>query len=132
MTFTDEKDYIMRAIKEMVRVLFSFMFEKNNSGEIVELDSEYEVSGMKLSALLEMIDKGEINEAENLLLEDIDYSEKEDVKAAALFYEYLSEKDEEFLTEHDFTKKEVLDGIKRLIKQAGYGNVIDIVEGIGL
>ena len=28
MYFTDEKDYIMRMIKEMVRVLFSLMFGK--------------------------------------------------------------------------------------------------------
>ena len=28
MNFTDEKDYIMRMIKEMVRVLFSLVFGK--------------------------------------------------------------------------------------------------------
>ena len=36
MNFTDEKDYIMRMIKEMVRVLFSLAFGKEN---------KYEVSG---------------------------------------------------------------------------------------
>lgn len=29
MNFEDEKDYIMRMLKEMVRVLFSLMFGKN-------------------------------------------------------------------------------------------------------
>ena len=38
MNFTDEKDYIMRMIKEMVRVLFSLMFGKKYVS--VELEKE--------------------------------------------------------------------------------------------
>ena len=38
MYFTDEKDYIMRMIKEMVRVLFSLMFGKKYVS--VELEKE--------------------------------------------------------------------------------------------
>ena len=41
-----------------------------------------------------MIDQGDINEAENLLLEDLDYTNKEEVMAAAFFYQHLSQKDE--------------------------------------
>ena len=39
-----------------------------------------------LNDLWEMIDAGQINEAENLLLEKIDYADKEEVMGAALFY----------------------------------------------
>ena len=41
MYFTDEKDYIMRMIKEMVRVLFSLMFGKKYVS--VELEKENKV-----------------------------------------------------------------------------------------
>ncbi|WP_026509787.1 DUF6483 family protein [Butyrivibrio sp. LC3010] len=129
MTFDDEKDYIMRIIKEMVRVLFSLMLGKKYVAVEMERDNGYEVSGRKLAELLEMIDCGEINKAENLLLESLDYSDKNSIAAAAMFYQYLSEKGEEFLIEHDFSREEVLDGISRLIRQAGYADVIDIVEG---
>ncbi|WP_044916196.1 DUF6483 family protein [Butyrivibrio sp. WCE2006] len=129
MTFDDEKDYIMRIIKEMVRVLFSLMLGKKYVAVEMERDNGYEVSGRKLAELLEMIDRGEINKAENLLLESLDYSDKKSIAAAAMFYQYLSEKGEEFLIEHDFSWEEVLDGISRLIRQAGYADVIDIVEG---
>ncbi|WP_026665333.1 DUF6483 family protein [Butyrivibrio sp. FC2001] len=129
MTFDDEKDYIMRIIKEMARVLFSLMLGKKYVAVEMERNNGYEVSGRKLNELLGMIDCGEINRAENLLLEGIDYSDKQSVAAAALFYQYLSEKEEGFLTEHDFSKEEVLDGMNRLLQKSGYGDVIDIVNG---
>ena len=129
MTFDDEKDYIMRIIKEMVRVLFSLMLGKKYVAVEMERDNGYEVSGRKLAELLEMIDRGEINKAENLLLESLDYSDKNSIAAAAMFYQYLSEKEEKFLIEHDFSREEVLDRINRLMRQAGYADVIDIVEG---
>lgn len=132
MTFDDEKDYIMRIIKEMVRVLFSLMLGKKYVAVEMERDNGYEVSGRKLAELLEMIDRGEINKAENLLLESLDYSDKNSIAAAAMFYQYLSEKSENFLTEHDFSKEEVLDGMNRLVQKAGYGDVLNIVEGITL
>ena len=128
MTFDDEKDYIMRIIKEMARVLFSLMLGKKYVAVEMERDNGYEVSGRKLDELLDMIDRGEINKAENLLLENLDYSDKGSVSAAALFYQYLSEKEEDFLIEHDFSKEEVLDGMNRLLQKSGYGDVISIVN----
>ena len=129
MTFDDEKDYVMRIIKEMARVLFSLMLGKKYVAVEMERDNGYEVSGRKLDELLDMIDRGEINKAENLLLENLDYSDKGSVSAAALFYQYLSEKEEDFLIEHDFSKEEALDGMNRLLHKSGYGDVIDIVNG---
>lgn len=130
MTFEDEKDYIMRIIKEMVRVLFSLMLGKKYVAVEMEKENGFEVSGKKLEDYLRMIDRGEINEAENQLLENIDYSDKDNVATAALFYQYLSEKTDCFLTEHDFSEEEVLDGMKRLIQKAGYGDVLNIMEEI--
>ena len=128
MTIDDEKDYIMRIIKEMVRVLFSLMLGKKYVAVEMERDNGQEVSGRKLAELLEMIDCGEINKAENLLLESLDYSDKNSIAAAAMFYQYLSEKSENFLTEHDFSKEEVVDGMNRLVQKAGYGDLLNIVE----
>ena len=63
---------------------------------------------------------------------EVVHSDKENVAAAALFYQYLSKKRESFLTQHDFSKEEVLDGMNRLVQKAGYGDVLNIVEGITL
>ena len=82
MRFEDEKDYIMRMIKEMVSVLFSILLGKQYVSVDEERKNGYEVSGTDLNDLLDMIDNGQINEAENLMLDDIDYSDKKELAAA--------------------------------------------------
>ncbi len=128
MNFEDEKDYIMRIIKEAVRVLFSFLLGKTYVSVEEERKNHYEVSGENLNGLLEMIDDGNINEAENILLSRIDYCNKNEVAAAALFYQYLAEKDERFLVQNNYTKEEVLDGLKQLTKNAGCDDLMDVMD----
>ena len=84
----DEKDYIMRIIKEMVRMLFSLLFGRKYSSIEVEKVNKYEVAGKTLDDFLDMADRGEINEAENILLDGLDYENKENVALAALFYQH--------------------------------------------
>ena len=128
MYFTDEKDYIMRMIKEMVRILFSLMFGKKYVSVEFEKENKYEVSGKNLKNFLDMIDSGQINEAENILLDNIDYTNNDDVMAAALFYQYLSEKDSEFLINNNYTKEEVLSGFKQLLVQSEYNNLLYMIK----
>jgi len=128
MYFTDEKDYIMRMIKEMVIVLFSLMFGKKYVSVELEKENKYEVSGKNLKDFLDMIDSGKINEAENILLDSIDYTDRNEVMAAALFYQYLSEKDSEFLKNNNYTKEEVMSGFKQLLMQSGYTDLLCLVK----
>ena len=128
MYFTDEKDYIMRMIKEMVRVLFSLMFGKKYVSVELEKENKYEVSGKNLKSFLDMIDSGQINEAENILLDNIDYANNDEVMAAALFYQYLSEKDSEFLINNNYTKEEVLSGFNQLLVQSVYNNLLYMIK----
>ena len=128
MYFTDEKDYIMRLIKEMVRILFSLIYGKKYVSVELEKENKYEVSGENLKSFLDMIDSGQINEAENILLDNIDYANNDEVMAAALFYQYLSEKDSEFLINNNYTKEEVLSGFKQLLVQSGYNNLLYIIK----
>ena len=128
MNFTDEKDYIMRMIKEMVRVLFSLAFGKKYVSVELEKENKYEVSGKNLKIFLNMIDLGQINEAENILLDSIDYTNKNEVMAVALFYQYLSEKDNQFLENNNYTKEEVLSGFKQLLMKSGYRDLLYLLE----
>ena len=127
MGVVDEKDYIMRMIKEMVQVLFSLVFGKKYVSVELEDENKYEVSGNTLKYFFDMIDHGDINEAENLLLEDLDYTNKEEVMAAAFFYQHLSQKDDDFLRRNDYTKEEVLFGFKQLLEKSGYKDLIRLI-----
>lgn len=126
MGVVDEKDYIMRMIKEMVQVLFSLVFGKKYVSVELEDENKYEVSGNTLKYFFDMIDQGDINEAENLLLEDLDYTNKEEVMAA-FFYQHLSQKDDDFLRRNDYTKEEVLFGFKQLLEKSGYKDLIRLI-----
>ena len=128
MNFTDEKDYIMRMIKEMVRVLFSLDFGQKYVSVELEKENKYEVSGKNLKNFLNMIDLGQINEAENILLDSIDYTNKNEVMAVALFYQYLSEKDNQFLENNNYTKEEVLSGFKQLLMKSGYRDLLYLLK----
>ena len=128
MNFTDEKDYIMRMIKEMVRVLFSLVFGKKYVSVELEKENKYEVSGKNLKIFLNMIDLGQINEAENILLDSIDYTNKNEVMTVALFYQYLSEKDSKFLENNNYTKEEVLSGFKQLLMKSGYSDLLYLLK----
>ena len=128
MNFTDEKDYIMRMIKEMVRVLFSLAFGKKYVSVELEKENKYEVSGKNLKIFLNMIDLGKINEAENILLDSIDYTNNNEVIEVALFYQYLSEKDNQFLENNNYTKEEVLSGFKQLLMKSGYSDLLYLLK----
>ena len=128
MNFTDEKDYIMRMIKEMVRVLFSLAFGKKYVSVELEKENKYEIWGKNLKNFLNMIDLGQINEAENILLDSIDYTNKNEVMAVALFYQYLSEKDNQFLENNNYTKEEVLSGFKQLLMKSGYSDLLYLLK----
>lgn len=128
MGFFDEEDYIVRTIRQIAKALFLLISgEQLPSAESLDQD-ENEVFGRKLKNLLALTDHGEINEAENILLCDIDYTDRDEISAAVLFYLYLSEKENDFLLQNNYSKEEVLDGLKQLGKRAGYGEFIDILE----
>ena len=67
-------------------------------------------------------------EAENELLERIDYSDKEDLAEAMFFYEYAASKGDEFLEEHNYSLEEIKDGLQQLAEDAGYGNIMNMLN----
>lgn len=55
MNVNDEKDYIMRIIKEMVSVLFSFILGKQYQSVELPEENKYEVSGKVLEEFKKMV-----------------------------------------------------------------------------
>jgi len=127
MSFNDEKDYVMRMIKEMVKVLFSLLLGKKYVQVELPEENKYEISGSSLAELKAMVDAGEINEAENIVMGDLDFSNKDEVAAAVYFYKYVSEKSREFLERNDYSMEEVLEGLKWIADKSGYGAVCDTI-----
>ena len=66
-----------------------------------------------------LISEGEINEAENLLYDNIDSSNLNYLKLVLDFYNKLNALDEDFLEAHDYGKDEILQGLKDIATQYG-------------
>lgn len=73
----EEKDYYMRIVHELVRMLIRLVFNKD-----IDRDEEEAVPlevMEKYKKLISMIDDGQINEAENLLLDGLEPEDNEDI-----------------------------------------------------
>ena len=114
----------MRMIKEMARVLFSLMLGKQYTQVELPGENRFSVSGKNLGDLKEMADRGKINEAENLLLENLDYEKTEEVTASVLFYEYVGQMEEGFLKKNGYSLEEVYDGLMQIARNSGYGELV--------
>ena len=113
-----EQDYIMRLIKEMIRALLKLLFSIDTDSPTTDILSENE-QNEALNHLLDMVDTGNINEAENLLYDLKDGNDKSTLRLALLFYSYLNEKDDDFLEAHQYSRKEIKDGLKTIISDYG-------------
>ena len=119
----EEKDYYMRVVHELVRTLIRLVFRKEiDKDEEKMVPLEVLEQYKKLTA---MIDDGQINEAENLLLDGMEVDSRAYFELALMFYEKLNGKTDEFLEEHDYSREEVLDGIKYVVDYYGYGSLMD-------
>lgn len=68
-----------------------------------------------LEKLLDMIDNGNINEAENQIYDMTSDNNMTNLEVALIFYSYLNDKDDEFLQRNDFCRDEIKSGIKELL-----------------
>lgn len=117
-----EQDYIMRLIKELVRALLKVIFHTDVDMPSVEMlkDSQRRCA---LEELLNMIDRGEINEAENRLSELLEDGAGQELELALIFYSHLNEKSNEFLETHDFSREEIKSGLEDVLEEKGLGEM---------
>lgn len=118
-----EQDYIMRLIKEMIRAILKLLFNIDTETPITEL-LENDEEHTTLENLLDMVDKGDINEAENIVFETAE--DKSSLKMILLFYSYLNDKSDDFLAENNFTRKELHDDLKYILTQHGLESMVEL------
>ena len=117
-----EQDYVMRLIKEMVRAVLKLLFNidtESPTAELLENKEEKET----LENLLDMIDNGKINEAENKLYDLISNTDVESLEIALLFYSYLNDKTDDFLEANDFSRDEIKSGLEDVADSFGLSNI---------
>ncbi|MDE6699614.1 MAG: hypothetical protein K2K10_01140 [Acetatifactor sp.] len=109
----------MRLIKEMVRAILKLLFQIDTDSPTEELLEEKEEKEA-FHALVELIDDGKINEAENQLYEQME------LKTALLFYSYLNQKSDDFLKEHDYSREEIREGLNHIVSRYGLEGLTEL------
>ena len=121
-----EKDYIMRLVKEIARVL-GFLIR----GKKEEKDLEEEIQTLPIDGIFKFIiklaDKGNINEAENLLFTQLDRTDMRHLYVAIAFYEHINEYTDEFLMGHSYTREEIIQGLKDIAKEYGISEIVSLL-----
>lgn len=118
-----EKDYLKRVIKGIGQMLIAISIGK--SAIESNIDEDKHTVAISEDDLLELMIKryisdGKINEAENMLFEAI-ISRKsvKDLEIALYFYEEINKWDEHKLEKFNFSRQEVVEGLKDVKKLYG-------------
>lgn len=114
-------DYIMDMIEDFGELLLSLKEKttQNQDFSTVNHDENLGEAGLIGIMLKRMCAAGKINEAENLLFEELEEHPEPDYFYVALdFYKELSSYTEETLSQCDFTKQEIAAGMEEVIALA--------------
>lgn len=110
-----ENDYLTQQIERICKVLSKMFIKK-------EVDKE---DSSLLNNLKHMIEVGNVNEAEDLLFENV---EADDIgyciEAAIYFYSELNKLDNDTLKKYNFSKDEILDGLNEIQQKYNFDTII--------
>ena len=120
-----KQDYIMRMIENMVRMIVQLLLGKGTLDyQLPDKKEAYTDKDYLFERLIQMADDGMINEAENLLFEELDNTDLEYLEMALCFYMHLNDEEADFLEEHNYSKEEIKDGISMLGKEYGISGLV--------
>lgn len=120
-----EQDYIMRQIKEIIRTALKLLFNIDTESSLTQWAEKSEKNELFVS-LLELVDEGKIDEAENAIYDIIEDCSESSLKTALLFYAHLNEKPDSFLEAHNFSRDEIKEGLKDILSRFGLSSVSDL------
>ncbi|WP_104803328.1 DUF6483 family protein [Blautia marasmi] len=126
-----EEDYIMRIIKDMIKALACVIFGKRFTEYEVE-EEKADDTDFLYRDIIEMADKGKINEAENILLTDMDQTDKRYMEMAMSFYLHINQYTDEFLAANGYSRQEILDGVEALAAANGIEGLEELSEDLYL
>lgn len=119
-----QNNMLKRNISSLIRmtaiIAFGAFQEKYKQPKFVENTAEDSL----YLRLVKLIDEGELNEAENILIEKVEDTNLADLQLALDVYAYMNEKSDEFLNSNDFERFEIEDGVRATISKFGYGALI--------
>ncbi len=120
-----EQDYIMRQIRQMIRILVKVLFNIDDGTPSLSLIQNTEAK-KRADDLLRKADAGNINEAVNELSELIKRGKNDDLVTGIIFYSYLNGKDDDYLEANSFSRDNIENGLKYLLSEYGLEDMANL------
>ena len=115
-----QDDFMINNIRDVVRLVTKLLFgEKKMPDYQVGQDNATEESDRLFREIKSKAAEGKINEAEDQLLTQMEPENIAYLELALTFYLGLNDLDTDFLEDHDYSREEILDGVKSLAEDWG-------------
>lgn len=109
----------MRQIEMMVSFIARIFFKKDIYDDNTKEDFIFSQSDPLFIKIKELLLNHKICEAEDLLFESVDSENSEHLKIALYFYRELNLLSDEELEKYNFSREEISDGLKDIVKLFG-------------
>jgi len=114
-----QQDFVMKQIKSLINFIAKILLKKENVEYILSSEDEYSKTDFIHKELLKLLEVGKINEAENLLFEELDTIDLKYLELAIDFYDRLNRLDDAFLEENNFSREEIEEGLREIANRFG-------------
>ena len=122
-----EKDYILRMIKDLTKSIAHLILGKSEIEYELPEESEYSRVDTLYVKLIELVNMGQINEAEDLLFDEINPSDMRQFEMAMSFYLYLNAFGDDYLEKNNYSRDEITEGIRSICKEYGVSSMVDFL-----
>lgn len=122
-----EKDYILRMVKDLVKSIAHIVLGKSEMEYELPENDEYSRIDYLYVKLLELVNQGKINDAEDMLFDEINTSDMKQFEMAMSFYLYLNDFGDDYLESNDYSRDEISEGIKSICKEYGVSSMVDFL-----
>lgn len=112
-----KQDWILKQIDMLIQFVARLVFHKDSL--TYEINDKTNLSHTDLihEKLKLLLSKGKIGEAEDVLFDNISEKSMDSLELSLDFYQRLNSLTDKYLEENDFSRKEVEDGLRDVLKR---------------
>lgn len=115
-----QEDYVMKMIKDMVRMIAKVLLRKDKIAyDFPDDEQMFADEDREYAKIIKTLEDGDINEAENLLYANFRKGDKTYILMGLDFYQRLNDYSGEYLEAHDYSREEVDEGLRMFSQKHG-------------
>ncbi len=114
-----QKDYLMRLIEDIVRIIARIFFGKDYKSYQYVDDMMLSKTDLWYRQMTELVDQRRLGEAEDILFDGLDTQNKDHMAVALDVYMAMNALSDDELDNADFTREEIKDGLKKITQMFG-------------